>query len=393
MIRYRERFCGSHIEIISNYLDYIDVTMPPLFKQSFSSLKEEILKNIEVLLLDDRFKEKFLLEVGNYKWSCSFVDYYIISLAYCSNKRNGNYDNFCAIIDDIKDIDTGCIDNDLFFIYIGNLIKVIVENENYKDIPNLRRCLKQIITVRSRDDSLKYVDIDRQIERLYNDRCIYSDIDSDYFNKVLDARVGYLIDLQDNSKKMYYSRILLYGDRYFYFNDKLHEIESNSYIKKVIFSYIIKFDYKMFNELNIDCKKDSFITCMDIVFDSDSYHELFSKLDAIVYAGGEYGIGNKADAFKIVKELKSDSYKRKYKGCVVSYPNCMNMKVKPKTILDREKEICSRIDSSISYNFMDDLQRNFTSVSAMYDFFDDNVKNEKKLSIKIKRKLENLFRK
>ena len=147
----------------------------------------------------------------------------------------------------------------------------------------------------------------------------------------------------------------------------------------------------MFYFLNArDGDKDSFIECMDKVFDSDSYSELKSKLGSIVRASIKYESGNVIGALDILKELNSDQHKEVYCGEVISYPtNTMNLISKPKRIIDRMKYLYNRIDPSISYDFMDAAHSNSNNIDEVIDVIDKNLKRHHSFS---KRILKSLFK-
>ena len=143
----------------------------------------------------------------------------------------------------------------------------------------------------------------------------------------------------------------------------------------------------MFDDLNKNCSEDSFVCCMEIVFDSDSYHELLSKLSCLQEAGKLYEMKSKKEAFEKIKELDFPNHKKKYNGEIVSYPeNCMNKVEKPKTLFRREKELYGRIDDSISYDFMEELHYNVDDVDTMISET-DSVINKSDLFRLIKRKV------
>ena len=96
-------------------------------------------------------------------------------------------------------------------------------------------------------------------------------------------------------------------------------------------------DIDFFDELNKDLNdsNDSFITLMKIAFDSDSYHELGSKLNDIIKASKLYKT-NKSEALKVIEELQTKKHKEVIDGIVVAYSdNSINKIDKPKTIFER----------------------------------------------------------
>lgn len=345
------------------------------------SMRLKTMEYISYIGLSDNFREKFC--DGYHKNIWNFVDLYVIASAY--KKQRDNFENFSAIVDDCKSVwlrDNKMI-NDFLFKSGISLINNIVSNKNYKNMPNLRRCLDSLLHSLDSPNKFKlYEKISEEVEKLRIDY-LYSNYDCESFNKVLDFRVGMLLDGEDLD---FYNRFLVDNNRYFYINNRLKEVESNPKIRKMIFDV---FDScgNIFELLNESSNKDYFIKTMDIILDSDSYYELFDKLRLLLDAGNYYKELKREDAFRIVKDLDILANKRVYCSKIVSYPkNCINLVNKPKTILEREKALCFELDNSISYEFMDFLHDSFSNVEDMYKVFDDCVEQEKSVFVKVKRK-------
>lgn len=112
----------------------------------------------------------------------------------------------------------------------------------------------------------------------------------------------------------------------------------------------------MFDELDAPVGEDSLITCLNNVFDSDSYQEMISKLNCLKEASSLYEKGDRVEAFKCISHLDSEKHKKVYSGeCVTYSNNALNQVEKPKSLFRREKELYTRIDPSISYSFMEEL--------------------------------------
>lgn len=183
-------------------------------------------------------------------------------------------------------------------------------------------------------------------------------------------------------------------DRFTYVNRKLDEIEENTDIKsnlRLIIYEFIKAD--LFDELNEkDNKKDSFISYMNVVFDSDTYYEMHSKLKLLKRAVFTYGIGNKTGALKLLKEIDSDKHKEIFNGERVSYTDkmnlCMNIVEKPKRVIDRMKKLYSRIDNNFDIDHLDSIHDDATTLKDLC-----NKINYYKLGKSVKRKVKSIFAK
>lgn len=364
--------------------------------------------------MEEKFVEKYRNSYSNYKAvlnqlnSIEGYDYYYvvifaIFMAYIHNQNN--FDNFSAIVDDVLSVKI----NGPHYL---NSINAIVRCTNYKEMPNVRRLMKAMLT--GYTHLLYLLSPCRELNNSF--LAIYNQMIGDYnmlreeqrdtavFSKILDFRVGELFEKYDcdtiyisrkeivKIDKYYYNKILLSGDRYFYFNEKLKEVEDSIYFRKNIYSYLDYFNFELFEELNEGSERDSFITCMDIVFDSDSYTELLNKLSSLVEACKSYENGDREKAFEIIKNLNSDSLKEVYGGELVSYPtNCMNKIEKPKKIVDRMKELYSKIDSSLSYDFIDKYHWEYMDISSMIDSISSNIGYEKRVSTRFKKKMKEIF--
>lgn len=290
-------------------------------------------------------------------------NFILYTMLYASHVQSLNYGNFKAIVDDISGFTYLARD---WFTYEyeleseemkrnKNLIEHIVSDKNYKDNQQLRETLililKRCMAVKERKEE----------DFLWRLNQLYEDIDS------LGDRALSRIDINGIFEEFFktgqYCKLLLYGNRYDYL--KKVEIEDNTNIKNQIYSNIMTLSYDMFSALNSDCSCDSFIRCMDMVFDSDSYNELFSKLNLLKDASKLYDSGQKNQALFLVKKINSLEHKEIFCGEVVSYSHCMNEVKKPKRIIDRMKELYSKIDSSISYDYMDKIHAEATALESM----------------------------
>ena len=126
---------------------------------------------------------------------------------------------------------------------------------------------------------------------------------------------------------------------------------------------------------------------MEIVFDSDSYHEMSSKLNLMKDASLAYENGNKKEALELIKEIDSDKHKEIFNDKIVSYPkSSINQIDKPKRIIDRMKYLYSRIEPDCDYDFLDTLHDNSNHLKDLC-----NKVDRYKLGQKVKRKVKSLF--
>lgn len=291
-----------------------------------------------------------------------------------------NFDNFAAIIDDVTSINLDYksenyqkIDPFLNNMYLEKLLSI----SSYKDLPNFRKFMINAIT------NLDTYEFDR-IYKIYKGLCFYKNVyDSDYLDSIFDLRVKSI--MENGKDKTFWSEIILAKEgRFSYINEKLIEVEDNELIREDVFSYIRDLNSEMFADLNQSSDKDSFITCMDVVFDSDTYSEMSNKLKELKNASFKYAYGKRKEAFEIIRDFGKCSYKEVLNGKEVSYPkNSINVITKPKKIIDRMRELYPKFDSSISSDFLDNVHR----TSSKLNKFNKIVQKERNKSVKQKIKL------
>lgn len=262
-----------------------------------------------------------------------------------------NYDNFEAIVDDLiypeyMQIEKISLET---FKCFKKVVSEILCNRNYKELLGHREFLRNMCFSFGQENELDFIKIYNEKKVVFKD-AEELDIDfkhaQDIFDKLI---VPYHYANRESyfCKELFYDKILLFSDRFEFFNSKLQDIEKNYFIRKDIFSIVRKFSIGLFNELNVDNNTDSFKTCINCVFDSDSYLELRNKLNLLVEASNLYESGKKENAFCLVKKINDYDLKKKYKGKLVCYSsNTMNKISKPDTVLKREINLCSKIGHS-----------------------------------------------
>ena len=384
-------FHRDYVVVIDSYLREFETLN--YYRSKLYSMRLKTVEYIGYIGLNEKVRDKFcsIFDSRN----LNFVSLYTIASAY-KEQREENFENFCAISEDCSSVVNydGWIISDFLFHEGIDLINNIVSNRDYKNMPNLRRCLIGLFKAFEDPGEFSlYRRIAEEVERLRIDY-LRSNCNYDEYNKVLNYRLGLWLDNKEIDED-FYERFLLKGNRYFYINDKLKEVIESPRMRKIIFSKIssIMNDDVYARYFSFDSTKDYFIKYMDCVFDSDSYYELFNKLDILEEASRSYSNRDEDLALALVNGLNDDKYKYHYNNQVIAYPkNSINMIDRPKTILEREKSLYSKIDGSVSYDFMDDLIDNFSDVDSFYDSFLDGVKREKSVIVKAKKRL-NFFRK
>lgn len=317
----------------------------------------------------------------------NFLKFYMILKGY----QKGDLANFHTLISNVFMFEAGTF-GEVNPIVVSRTFKDfrlvidnIVGNKYYLEMANSNDALKKLF--------YKLVRGDNQLNDIYED-CnsklkVFDDLSDDprKASLMFDKMMKDFGEKSKFSQSYFYSSILKDGERFEFVNSNLIKLEGNYFIRKSIFSYIKDLNSDMFNELNQNDYEDSFINCMSIVFNSDSYFELLSKLRCLNDACKLYCDGSKKESFECLKNLDSLEHKKRYNGEVVSYSdNSLNMVEKPDAIFRREKELYSRIDSSISYEFMEELHHSVDDVDTMISET-DSVINKTSLVRFIKRKV------
>ena len=370
----------------SKFFDWVKDDMYCIFRD----IRNDFLDVLQQTIPYDEFKH-----IGYFPKPkpSTFIKLYMASKAYVENFHD--IDNYKAILEDISSFDdyNYVYDFDSKFKMNKHTIDAFVGHKYYKSIPNLRRLFSKLYDCFNWTSGSYNFDLDyRKINSVIKDGKdlgIDKDRYLDIANKVIEESGPLFV----HSRPYLYSKLLMPGKRFEYINDKLNEIERNCFIRQNIFSYISELDLNMFNEFK-DEEKDFFITCMDIVFDSDSYQELSNKLNIIREASYLYGKKEKKQAMVLIGSLTDLSNKKIYCGELVSYPtNCVNFVQKPKTILEREMALYKNINSDFSYEFMMGIHYNMTTLGQMIEFTDKRLNKELSPINTYKRKIKSKFEK
>lgn len=348
-----------------------------LEKSVFNSIVENEFGIIDCLIelcnsADKRFTDKFfesisvpidMLKRGIYPNSNIYLyAFNIYTMLYAYHVNKNNYENFAVVVDDISsffiasDTDKKFYDKNVNYNYrdYQDVICSIVENRNYKDLEILRDLLKKTLSKVENEPFYHYVDeyeqyvaMFKQYNELYSSeeslRAKGYQIDEKLVRKIaFDMSIYGIWEGKDSIKiDVFYAPILLFGNRYDFIKEILNRIEPNHTFKKEIFEHIASLDYELFEYINgEDKEKDSFIDCMKIVFDSDTYQEMMNKLLELNTASTLFKCNKKEQALEKIKELDSEKNKQKYDGKILKWPsNGINIPERPDQMIDRMQQI------------------------------------------------------
>lgn len=195
----------------------------------------------------------------------------------------------------------------------------------------------------------------------------------------------------DSDLIVHFSPNYFLGDRHEMVKFKLDDSVEYRGISNDLYKRISDLSISLFDYLNEEgCEKDSFLECLDVIFDSDTYFELDSKLKSLTEACNLFDDGNIEESLKVVRGLNDEKHKKVILGKRVAYRNDMVNKVsKPELISDREKEciegvfgnfngvIYAEIDNVFENGFdIDECESNITSLIERFvnDYSDDGKK-------------------
>ncbi len=278
--------------------------------------------------------------------SCMYVYNLYVMLKIYETKHD--FDAFKIVVDDIANL---FIDKS-YIIYAEEndrkgLMDKILSNEFFPQIDLLRGLLIKTLTEsHQRND-------EQETKRLNNMFMFLSEVirDKRKYGKL--GYIGYTIkpeifnviagdiallvhkDLLPGCEP-FYDPIIIFGDRYKVLKENMTKVGVKH--REEVYSYFVSICPGLFDELNKDKEKDIFNECVEKIFDSDTYYELYRKLESLSKADEFYQKGDKVSAFGRIKSIMTDRYKETLLGSVLQFPTDNNNMIdKPKSISERTK--------------------------------------------------------
>lgn len=187
-----------------------------------------------------------------------------------------------------------------------------------------------------------------------------------------------------------FTPLFLVKERYETFKEMLNQKEDNQYIQNDIFSYIKKMDSSFFDFLNEKMEvEDSFISCINMALDSDTYHEVASKLDDIVKASKIYK-DDEQTSLTLISKLKNTKHKEVIDGVVMSWPenNNINKTNKPEKIIDRMRMLQQTLEFAPSDEFYIERKGSYYYPLTLKNFSDRVISHMKETRIKKEKEIE-----
>jgi len=350
------------------------------FKEMIDDNKEEVLNyffdkiNTYFMIVDNRlFRESDFVY-----YTCVF-NIYMMCLSYHKYKDDFDkckkyMDHFSLLIqpNTLSD-DEFDSDYEFFLSTKKEILDKIFSIDDFEEIPILKskfdECFNNICKASydgsDIEESLEELNF---IERIINDMRALKEIDPDFDCEHVFKNIEDWVDILSEDDEYFYAPILLYGNRIDYIRDCYNSyLDNGTYMDQVI-EYVSSFNNKMFRYLDSIYKdgKDSFVTCMEMVFDSDSLEELEKKLISLREISEMFDNDNISypKALEMIKDLSSDKFKKVYNGRKVMYRCETANKTGSVEIYERMIEVYSQMfevsEDEIRYNVVEHFSESDT---------------------------------
>lgn len=285
----------------------------------------------------------------------SFLYIYNLYVMLKVYKTKNNFDNFKTIVDEVS---TLFIDNDYPHSNedcekIG-LLDQIIDSEFYPKLDLLRDLMVNTLL------NIRKYNNEGETKRLYSMFTYLGELTRDKMKYGKLGYIGYTIkpeifDIISHDVTLlahkdllpgcepFYDPIILFGDRYKVLKENIKVVDVNH--REEVYSYFVCLCPGFFDELNQNREKDIFNDCVEKIFDSDTYSELYRKLEIFSQADGCFQKGDKKVAIEKVKILMTESFKEKVLGNELCFPTDNNNKIeKPNSIAERTKVLYLKHD-------------------------------------------------
>jgi len=293
----------------------------------------------------------------------SYYLYNIYTMLVAYEKNKEDFDTFKKVLDDISYLfiqpnPEDEKDNYLTFlkrinkneIDKRNLIRNVLGSSFYKSSEDLQKFLKTLLT----DFRITYKDgynsqlrkMFDLLEKLEGDlrkfNKVGQKIEPQVVEKVVEDLTLYIHDDLLPGVVPFYDKVLLFGDRFQTLKEQIKVVDP--YLREDVLKYFKNLNIYMFENKD---GKDLFCEYVKMIFDSDTYHELFDKLKKLQTASSEYSKGNTQLAACLLDSFSSGNmqFKQTFAGIIIRYPiSNINKIEKPITIGERMKELYKQND-------------------------------------------------
>lgn len=262
-------------------------------------------------------------------YSFSF-NIYCMLRAYHEHKDD--FEVFTKIVDDSSFLINCGNSNDKYMSFFSKLrerkplIDALVGNCAYGKVEKVSSMLKDVLSNIGRSyisyDVLEMIDelnlLDKIVLEYEN---ISNDISSDKLISLNDVIERCVFKKYNRHYLPYYSSNLLIGERLSFVNEKLKVFFEVEGYRNDAFDKIKSMDYRLFEYLNSldDQTGDSFIQCLNVLFDSDTYFEFNSKANSLIKASLCFKDGDIEESLLEVRGLDSLKHKKHIDNNVLSF--------------------------------------------------------------------------
>lgn len=275
-----------------------------------------------------------------------------------------DFDTFNKLVNDFSFfIDVGYYSDNFNFYHKKEAMDTLIGLDGFTKIPALEDELISFFknlfdTQRDYYHIYEYI---RRINRVKSVLDDFSKLQKNNSNVSVDNCNYIISDIlknhSDDKCACFYTSILLFGDRYKYMKKQYEKHIDKAEFMAEIIDIVGSLDNGIFAYLDgvKNDDKDSFISCMDIVFDSDTYFELLSKLGALESACTYYTLGSYDKMMSYIDSLNSVEHKKVFAGKKIMYNSFgVNLIDKPDSIVERMKNLYNSffkvVDSGIQYS-------------------------------------------
>lgn len=299
---------------------------------------------------------------------------------------------YSSVIEPMGLNDISVRNNSFFLLNKKEIFDKIIRIKNFEELVFLRDtfnvCFKNICNnnlsfneLMSLNENIEFVEkVLFDIQRLKEKD---PEFDEEQGIRIIDS----YLENYDEDEPLFYTPILLYGDRFAYFRDKYINVIRHEEYMNEIFLKVQELNNDLFKYLDsVDMDgEDSFIKCMDAVFDSDTLEELLNKINILketseLFSSEPVLYSNVLDN---IKSLSSNKYKKKVNGQkIMRIGDAINLEDRSDCILGRMEDIYEKMfGEEISYEISHSYEE-FQTISGfesnvdsiLDDFFEDREK-------------------
>ena len=312
---------------------------------------------------------------------------YAMMVGYVKNKED--FDTFKLIVDDIAYLVVKTNPNDdkdhenIFKERVNrneqnkkSLISYVLNSSFYKSNKNLQKFLRDLLTNFKFEYKDEYIN---QLKKMFNIlkvletdlhkfNKIGQSIDNNTIDRVVDDITLYLHDDLLPGVVPFYDKVILFGNRFNKLKEEIKKVDPS--LREDVLSYFKNLNTYMFKE---DEEKDLFCDVIKVIFDSDTYHELYAKLQNLQKASNAYKDGDREEANELLNLYFTDTkqFKQKFNGLIIEFPtSSINQMRKPDTIGMRMKKLYQDNDL---YPFSGDSLSIVSSQDKELSYFIDRV--------------------